>query len=61
MVHEDSSLVGNDVDGNVCMVHGGFLLSKVVSWLHEHRSEGCTSAAMDKAAAAGHLEMVSST
>lgn len=30
----------------------------VVQWLHENRSEGCTTAAMDGAAEAGHLEVV---
>jgi hypothetical protein len=30
----------------------------VVKWLHAHRSEGCTTDAMDKAAANNHLEMV---
>jgi hypothetical protein len=30
----------------------------VVEWLDVHRSEGCTVAAMDEAAAAGHLEVV---
>ncbi|CAN0196456.1 unnamed protein product, partial [Ectocarpus fasciculatus] len=34
------------------------LSSKVVRWLHEHRPEGCTTAAMDKAAKGGHLHVV---
>ncbi|KAK1928739.1 hypothetical protein P3T76_015842 [Phytophthora citrophthora] len=29
-----------------------------VVWLHQNRSEGCTTAAMDGAATNGHLEMV---
>jgi len=31
---------------------------EIVHWLHENRSEGCTSAALDEAASNGHLEMV---
>lgn len=31
---------------------------EVVKWLHEHRSEGCSTNAMDLAASNGHLEVV---
>lgn len=31
---------------------------EVIQWLHEHRSEGCTTHAMDSAAACGHLDIV---
>lgn len=37
---------------------GDVALPKVVQWLHEHRSEGCTTKAMNEAAAGGHLETV---
>jgi hypothetical protein len=30
----------------------------VVQWLHDHRTEGCTTDAMDWAAINGHLHMV---
>jgi hypothetical protein len=30
----------------------------MVKWMHEHRSEGCTSYDMDAAASNGHFEMV---
>ena len=30
----------------------------VVKWLHEHRTEGCTTDAMDWAAENGHLDIV---
>ena len=30
----------------------------VIQWLHEHRTEGCTTNAMDFAARNGHLEIV---
>ncbi len=30
----------------------------VVEWLHENRTEGCTTDAMDGAASAGHLDVV---
>ncbi|KAE8971719.1 hypothetical protein PR002_g26733 [Phytophthora rubi] len=29
---------------------------KMIRWLHETRSEGCTTAAMDNAALGGHFE-----
>ncbi|KAF0694540.1 Aste57867_14580 [Aphanomyces stellatus] len=35
---------------------GGHL--EVVQWLHGHRTEGCTTSAMDDAAGEGHLEVV---
>ncbi|RLN53193.1 hypothetical protein BBJ28_00025745, partial [Nothophytophthora sp. Chile5] len=35
---------------------GGHL--SVVQWLHENRTEGCSTAAMDRAAAQGHIEVV---
>ncbi|OWY98782.1 hypothetical protein PHMEG_00030367, partial [Phytophthora megakarya] len=31
---------------------------EVVKWLHEHRSDGCTVAAMDNAAANGPIEIM---
>jgi hypothetical protein len=30
----------------------------MIKWLHENRSEGCTTKAMDNAAKSGHLEVV---
>ena len=35
---------------------GGHL--EVVKWLHENRTEGCTTDAIDRAAAGGHLEVI---
>jgi hypothetical protein len=31
---------------------------EVVKWLHKHRSEGCTTKAMDRAARHGHFEVL---
>ncbi|CAM9826875.1 unnamed protein product [Laminaria digitata] len=31
---------------------------EVVKWLHENRTEGCTTSAMDVSAMHGHLEVV---
>lgn len=31
---------------------------EMVKWLHENRSEGCSTRAMDGAASSGHLEVV---
>ena len=31
---------------------------EVVQWLHDNRSEGCTTDAMDRAAGKGHFEVV---
>lgn len=54
----DYAAEGDDIDlANWILDAGGGHLA-VVKWLHDNRSEGCTTDAMDEAARNGHLDVV---